>query len=440
MASSQELRSSIYMAGLQGKLTVSLSYENTDNFISTFDGEEPFEIPVKWKWCKFSDVVKIATNLVDPDAYPDAFQVAPDYIEKGTGRLLPCNTVAQNKIRSKNHLFHTGQIIYSKIRPALRKAVIAPFDGLCSADMYPLDTDMDAEFLLLCILSDYFTKLAVAKSAREKMPKINQKNLNELPLPVPPLEEQQRIVDRVNELLAKVDEFAEIENQLIALKVNFPDNMCNAILQAAMQGKLTEQLETDSSAAQVLLQTSKLRDSVLEKYKIKSTKTSTGGSLVDLPFDIPDRWELGDIDTLCCTIPTKQYQIQQKEIQVEGKYPVVSQSINMIEGYYDDASKLIKNDSIILVFGDHSKTLKYIDFDFIVGADGTKLIVPIFVNPKFLYYALQYNLINLPDNGYARHFGLLRKMKVPVPPIEEQQRIVEKLDKLLPICGELNEK
>ena len=90
--------------------------------------------------------------MVDPDEHPDDFQIAPDYIEKGTGRLLPCHTVAQNKIRSKNHLFHSGQIIYSKIRPALRKAVIAPFDGLCSADMYPLDTDLNTEFLLLCLL------------------------------------------------------------------------------------------------------------------------------------------------------------------------------------------------------------------------------------------------------------------------------------------------
>ncbi len=437
MISSQELRSSIYMAALQGKLTTSLRNENTDYYISTFVGKEEFEIPPMWKWCKFADVVTIATNLVNPDEHPDDFQIAPDYIEKGTGRLLPCHTVAQNKIRSKNHLFHSGQIIYSKIRPALRKAVIAPFDGLCSADMYPLDTDLNTEFLLLCLLSDYFTKLTLAKSAREKMPKINQKDLNELPLPIPPIEEQQRIVNRVNELLAKVNDFKKIEQQLLALKSAFPRDMQTAILQAAMQGKLTEQLETDSSADQVLLQTSKLRSATLSKYKIQSTRATANDSLIDLPFEIPDNWQVSSIDTLCCMIPTKQYQIQQKEIQSEGMYPVVSQSMNMIEGYYDDAAKLLKNSNVILIFGDHSKTLKYVDFDFIVGADGTKLIVPIFINPMFLYYALQYNLINLPDRGYARHFGLLRKTQIPVPPIEEQQRIVEYLDRLLPLCDEL---
>ena len=82
---------------------------------------------------------------------------------------------------------------------------------------------------------------------------------------MPAIEEQQRIVNRVNELLAKVNDFKKIEQQLLALKSAFPCDMRTAILQAAMQGKLTEQLETDSSADQVLLQTSKLRSATLSK-------------------------------------------------------------------------------------------------------------------------------------------------------------------------------
>ena len=69
--------------------------------------------------------------------------IAPDNIEKGTGHLFECRTVKEDKVASANHLFKKGQIIYSKIRPLLRKAVIAPFDGLCSADMYPLNTTLN---------------------------------------------------------------------------------------------------------------------------------------------------------------------------------------------------------------------------------------------------------------------------------------------------------
>ena len=99
------------------------------------DDEKPFDIPESWKWVRLLDVVKIATNLVNPKLYEKYMHIAPDNIEKGTGKLLECHTVKEDKVNSSNHLFFKGQVIYSKIRPLLKKAVIAPFDGLCSADM-----------------------------------------------------------------------------------------------------------------------------------------------------------------------------------------------------------------------------------------------------------------------------------------------------------------
>ena len=120
------------------------------------DSEKPFDIPESWKWVRFLSVVDIATNLVSPAGHENDRHIAPDNIEKGTGRLLECRTVAEDKVVSSNHRFFKGQLIYSKIRPLLRKVVIAPFDGLCSADMYPLDTQIDSSFLLFYILSDAF--------------------------------------------------------------------------------------------------------------------------------------------------------------------------------------------------------------------------------------------------------------------------------------------
>lgn len=439
MTLAENLRSSIYQSALQGGLTYSYIDENTSNFDSTFNAEEPYEIPATWKWCKFSDVVNIATNLVEPSHYREYLQIAPDYIEKGTGRLLPCNTVSQNNIKSKNHLFHEGQIIYSKIRPALRKAVIAPFDGLCSADMYPLDTVLNDEYLLLFLLSDFFTNLTALKSSREKMPKINQKDLNEIPIPVPPLDEQMRIVDSVNMLLLKVSEFSIIEQQLIELKENFPSDMRGAILQAAMQGSLTNREANDSSVEDLLADICTYKSTIIAEKKVINGKAIADDEMLELPFEIPSEWKLVNLGMVSFTKPSKQYQIQQKEILQTGMYPVVSQSIQLIEGYCNDISKLIRNNSVILVFGDHSKTLKYIDFDFIVGADGTKLIVPILINAQYLFYALQYSLLRLPNKGYARHFGLLSRSWIPLPPIEEQQRIVERLDALLPLCDTLVE-
>lgn len=166
------------------------------------EDEVPFEVPETWKWVRFWSVINLATNLVSPTEYADYPHIAPDNIVKGTGQLLPCRTVAEDKVTSPNHLFHKGQVVYSKIRPLLRKAVVAPFDGLCSADMYPLDTDIDPIYLKYYLLSDGFNgQIAEAMSSRVKMPKINQEELGKVLLPLPPLAEQKRIVARLEELL-----------------------------------------------------------------------------------------------------------------------------------------------------------------------------------------------------------------------------------------------
>ena len=166
------------------------------------DDEKPFDIPESWKWVRLLSVIDIATNLVQPSEYAEYMHIAPDNIEKGTGHLLECRTVREDRVTSANHLFKKGQIIYSKIRPLLRKAVIAPFDGLCSADMYPLNTTLNKQYVLYYLLSDgYNIQIADAMSSRVKMPKINQNELTKVLLPLPPLAEQKRIVEKLEQLL-----------------------------------------------------------------------------------------------------------------------------------------------------------------------------------------------------------------------------------------------
>ena len=166
------------------------------------EDEKPFDIPESWKWVRLLSVIDIATNLVQPSEYAEYMHIAPDNIEKGTGHLLECRTVREDKVTSANHLFKKGQIIYSKIRPLLRKAVIAPFDGLCSADMYPLNTTLNKKYVLYYLLSDgYNVQIADAMSSRVKMPKINQNELAKVLLPLPPLAEQKRIVEKLEQLL-----------------------------------------------------------------------------------------------------------------------------------------------------------------------------------------------------------------------------------------------
>ena len=180
------------------------------------------KIPAEWDVVPFSKFARVSANLVNPSDYQDYLQVSPENIEKDSGKLLPCKTVSEVGVESWNHLFHKGQILYSKIRPKLNKVCIAPFDGLCSADMYPIDTDNVSKFVVYTVLSnDFYQQVAMITENRVKMPKINQKELSKLivVLPVDRME-QQEIVDylddkcgRIDALIVKKQQYlTEIEN------------------------------------------------------------------------------------------------------------------------------------------------------------------------------------------------------------------------------------
>jgi type I restriction enzyme S subunit len=118
---------------------------------------------------------------------------------------LPYQTVRDDGVTSSKHLFKPGQLLYSKIRPYLAKAVVVDFGGLCSADMYPVDTELDHRYLKWWMLSPDFTRFAAGEQARTVLPKINKDALGRLPVPVPPLAEQHRIVDLLEDHLSRLD-------------------------------------------------------------------------------------------------------------------------------------------------------------------------------------------------------------------------------------------
>lgn len=166
---------------------------------------EPWPLPSTWRWARFGEIARVASALVDPADHQAALHVAPNHIEAGSGRLLPVSTIAADGVMSANHAFRRGQLLYSKIRPYLAKVVVAEFDGLCSADMYPIETEMDARFLKWWMLTGEFTRRAAGEQARTVLPKINVRSLVELPVPVPPLGEQRRIVDLLESHLTHLD-------------------------------------------------------------------------------------------------------------------------------------------------------------------------------------------------------------------------------------------
>lgn len=173
-------------------------------------------IPQGWNIKKFKYVATVSANLVAPDDYMDFQQIAPDCIEKDSGRLIKERTVAEAGVESWNQFFHKGQLIYSKIRPILNKVVIAPYDGLCSADMYPLDVKENIYFVQKAMLSRYFVEqVGLITQDRVKMPKINKEELADILMAVPPKKEQIDIVEYLDTRMTNIDKVIDEKQALI---------------------------------------------------------------------------------------------------------------------------------------------------------------------------------------------------------------------------------
>lgn len=144
---------------------------------------------------------------------------------------------------------------------------------------------------------------------------------------------------------------------------------------------------------------------------------------------LPSGWVGMTVNDVHTSI-TNFEKVKTKDYLESGLLPVIDQGKNYIGGYSNEVNWAISSEKPVTIFGDHTRCLKFVDFDFIAGADGTKILVANdFLDPKLFHYFLQ--AIELPDRGYGRHFKLLQESFFPLPPLPEQIRIADKLDTLL---------
>jgi len=138
-------------------------------------------------------------------------------------------------------------------------------------------------------------------------------------------------------------------------------------------------------------------------------------------------WEISELEK-CLEKVTYTNKIQRKDFKDEGIYPIVSQEKEYINGYWDNENDLFLVEKPVVIFGDHTQVLKYVDFSFVLGADGVKILIPKkHIDSRYFYYYMQN--VDLGSLGYARHYRLLKEIDVQYPSsLPEQQRIVSILD------------
>ncbi len=196
------------------------------------------QIPKHWEVKQFRHCAKIANGQVDPrlQPYRSMILIAPNHIESGTGRILYKETADEQGADSGKYIYQKENILYSKIRPALKKVCLATEKGLCSADMYPLTpvSDIYSKFLLFVMLSEWFTQFTILESDRVAMPKINRDALNECYMVVPPLIEQKAIAHFLDQETAKIDTIIEKTKTSIEKLKEYR----TALISAAVTGKI----------------------------------------------------------------------------------------------------------------------------------------------------------------------------------------------------------
>lgn len=206
-------------------------------------------------------------------------------------------------------------------------------------------------------------------------------------------------------------------------------------LDLAVRGKLVEQDPADEPASELLRKIAVEKAQLVKAGEIRKPPPLVSIVPEEQPFGLPDSWEWTPSTYPAYGISGAGKQIKTKDVLETGLFPVVDQGKALVRGYCNDSDKVLRVSDPLIVFGDHTRKTKLIDFDFVVGADGVKILQPVGIDASYYHIALQW--LPLKNRGYARHYRLLRSSFVPLPPVAEQRRIVAKVDELMVLCDRL---
>ena len=279
----------------------------------------PFDIPDSWEWVRLGNISSYAetkqkVNATSAD--PSIWGLDLEDIEKG-GRLLEHKTVGERKAVGDKTVFVKGDILYSKLRPYLLKILVAPDDGICTPEIVPFRVygGINPNYIVNYLKSPYVDNLINSITYGVKMPRVGTETMTSLLVPIPPLEEQLRIVEKIDEVASAVSAYDVAYQKTEALNSTFPEALKKSILQEAVQGKLVPQDPIDESAEALLERIRAEKQRLIKEGKIKKAKHESiifrrdnshyekldgVESCIDdeIPFEIPDTWAWSRLGSL----------------------------------------------------------------------------------------------------------------------------------------------
>ena len=314
--------------------------------------------------------------------------------------------------------------------------------------------NISSKYIKIFAGSPLYWRQIIDKSQGTGQPNVNGKSLSNLILPLPPFAEQKRIVEKLNELLPEVDELAKDERELVELEETFPRRMRNSLLQAAIQGKLTEQLQSDGDARDLLRKIRAKKAKLFAEKKIKAEKSLPPIKDDEIPFDLPDNWcwcRLGDVCEMYTGNSIAEFEKKSKYLGLADGFSYIGTKdisfdsrIDYDNGVcipFENNFRQAKKNSVLMCIegGSAGRKIAITDRDVCFGNKLCNFNADKISN-EYIYYYLQSPtfLKFFRDNVTGMIGGVslkrLNSILLLLPPLAEQKRILKKLNELLPLC------
>jgi type I restriction enzyme S subunit len=418
------------------------------------EDEIPFEIPESWKWVRLGSCTtynQTKEKVKGTEISPETWSLDLEDIEKETGRVLERVFAKSRKISGERVVFHKGEILYSKLRPYLKKILVADADGVCSSEMVPFHSygKMLHEYLAYVLKSPYADFTVNSATYGMKMPRVGTETMLNLLIPLPPLAEQKRIVSRLEALLPYIDRYGEAWNRLEECNERFPVDLQKSLLQLAIQGRLVEQRHEEGTGEELYHEILAEKSRLIKEGKIKKEKALPEIKDDEIPFEIPESWKwvrFGDaVDLLSGQdMPPSFYNSEEKGIPYITGASNIDEAGNVVINRWTKQPKSVatKGDLLLTCKGTVGKTA-ILQEERAHIARQIMAITPIISNTLFLKYFITSQIALLKKQAKSMIPGIERKnvlnLPIPLPPLAEQKRIVVKLEELLPLCEQLTQ-
>jgi type I restriction enzyme S subunit len=461
--------------------------------------EIPYDLPKSWEWVKLGQITEYngRNNIQPNEILDDTWLLDLEDIEKDTSRIIYRAKYFERKSKSTKSIFKKGDVLYGKLRPYLNKVVVADDDGVCTTEIAPIVPylGIDPHFLKLLLKRPSFLNYVNSLMYGVKMPRLGTNHAVESIHPLPPFEEQKRIVEKIDRLMEQCDRLEKlrkehhqkrliihtaardrllnaIDQNSLSQSWNFINNnfgelysvkenvseLRKIILQLAVMGKLVPQDPNDPPASELLKEIEVEKQQLIKEGKIKKQKPLP--ELKEIPYILPKGWkwvrvidvvDVGTGSTPTTTnseyyggnIPWYTSSATNNEIAEKPNVFITEKALK------ETNCKIFPTGSLIIALYGQGKTRGQISEIIIPGATNQAIAAMIFFESskgikqylKYFFKKIYDEIRTLAEGGAQPNLnvGKIKDTLIPLPPLSEQHRIVTKIDQLMKICDQLEQ-